>query len=103
MEKGTPYEGHFARKQGRSPPLWAFARTGFILAVSTPLAIAPLPAAAQCGDLACTGGGRGGLGSGGHGYGGGGGAPEGGGHGYGGGGGALEGGGHGYGGGPGVV
>jgi hypothetical protein len=89
MEKGTPYEGHFARKQGRSPPFWSFAGTGFILAVSTPLAIAPLPAAAQCGDLACSGGGRGGLGSGGHGYGGGG--------------GAIGGGGHGYGGGPGVV
>jgi hypothetical protein len=44
MENGAPYEGHFAKKQGRSPPLWA--RTGFVLAVCAPLAIAPVPAAA---------------------------------------------------------
>jgi hypothetical protein len=47
METCVPYEGHFASKQGRSSPLWSFARTGFILAVCTPLAIAPVPAAAQ--------------------------------------------------------
>ncbi len=46
MEKGTPYERRFAKKQGRSPPLWSFTRTGFILAVCTPFAIAPVPAAA---------------------------------------------------------
>jgi hypothetical protein len=47
MEKGAPYEGRFAKKQGRSPPHWSFARTGFVLAVCIPLAIAPVPAAAQ--------------------------------------------------------
>jgi subtilisin family serine protease len=47
MEKGAPYEGRFAKKQGRSPPHWSFGRTGFVLAVCTPLAIAPVPAAAQ--------------------------------------------------------
>ena len=48
MQTGVPNYGHFAKKQGRSPPLWPVARTGFILAVCTPLAIVPVPAAAAC-------------------------------------------------------
>jgi hypothetical protein len=74
METGVPNEGHFARKQGLSLLLWSFARTGFILAVCTPLAISPVPAAAQCyGATAYRGcggeGGGGGPGGGGHGFG----------------------------------
>jgi hypothetical protein len=47
MGTGAFNRGRFAGKQGRSPPLWSIARTGFILAVCTPLAIAPVPAAAE--------------------------------------------------------
>ena len=46
METGGPNVGHFARNPGRSAPLWSLARTGFILAVCTPVALAPVPAAA---------------------------------------------------------
>ena len=70
MEKGAPDKGRFSKKRGRSPLLSSLARTGFVLAVCTPVVIAPVPAAAQCGDFACPGGGRGGLGGGGRGYGG---------------------------------
>jgi subtilisin family serine protease len=69
MEKGAPREDCFAKQQGRSPPPRSFARTGFILAVCTPLAIAPVPAAAFGGFG--IGGGWGALGLFHHGFGGG--------------------------------
>jgi hypothetical protein len=73
MEMGVPYEGRFVRKQGRSPPLWSFARNGCILAVCTPLSITPVPAAAAD-DYGGSPLARRGLGGGGHGFGVGGGA-----------------------------
>lgn len=73
MEKGAPCEGCFAKQQGRSPPPRSFARTGFALAVCAPLAIAPVPAAAQSINLGglALGGGLGTLGLLHHGFGGG--------------------------------
>jgi hypothetical protein len=98
METGVPNEGHFAWKQGRSAPLWSFARTGFVLAVCTLVAIAPVPAAAEDYYPPHPSGGYGGsplagrgLGGGGHGYGGGGHGFGGGARGFGGGGGAAVG------------
>jgi hypothetical protein len=47
MEKGTPYEGHFARTRFTLPQLSSFARLCPALFFCTGFAIVPVPAAAQ--------------------------------------------------------